>query len=136
MMKIANYLDAAQNINVNERSQTNILKSMLFNHLPHASFVYAQLEPGESQYPHYHKTGMDIFIIQSGSGVVHVGEIERDTLKLINVTEYPIKAGNVYFIDIFQMHAIENTGQNVLEWLNVAPSSHGDKNEDLFIMSE
>jgi len=132
-MEVINYLSLEKDVpNTITRGRTGIKKLLMFNHLPAAGFTYAFLEPKEAQKQHFHKTGMDIFIIQAGSGVVHTGDIHKTSLDLSNRQTTELKKGDVYFIDIYQMHAIENTGSERLVWLNIAPLSHGD--EDLYIL--
>ena len=132
-MKIVNHLSLVEKSDVLTRGKTGLLKNMMFDQLSEAGFVYGCLEAGEAQKQHFHKTGMDIFIIQSGSGIVLTGDIDRNSLDLTNVERHEIKKGDVYFIGIYQMHAIENSGAEKIEWLNIAPLSHG--NEDLYIIN-
>ena len=105
----------------------------LFNHIPEQASIFGLLKPKTAHVKHYHKEGCDIFLITKGNGLLHYGDVDKQG-KLISETTVPIKEGDFYYISTYQMHAIDNTGDTDLCWVNIAPITHEDV--DWFPISE
>ncbi|CAA0106981.1 Oxalate-binding protein [BD1-7 clade bacterium] len=122
MKKLNIYADSTEAINGTDNTQW----SALFDHEPLANVARIRLQPGIVQDRHFHRNGADIFIIIEGQGRLIYGDVSTKTEALVEEKSLEVARGDVYFIDPFQMHALENTGKNDLVWLNIAPGDHAD----------
>ncbi|RYV00645.1 hypothetical protein SOPP22_17715 [Shewanella sp. OPT22] len=98
----------------------------MFEHVEQANLGLIKVAPLQQQQKHFHKQGADIFIITAGKGVLHYGDVCGESGKLLNEMSMAIEVGDVYFVEPYQMHSLENISENeALLLLNIAPSSHG-----------
>ncbi|QBR84597.1 cupin domain-containing protein [Legionella israelensis] len=131
-MRILNYFEVLKEKEQFPQGKTNINIFKLFEQLPEAAFACGYLSPAGKQRKHWHKTGMDIFIIKEGEGILHTADVDKMSETASNFENHSVKAGDIYYIGTYQVHALENSGDIPLIWLNIAPISHGQS--DIFFI--
>jgi len=73
---------------------------------PSQKLAYGIFKPGEGLRAHIHPESSEIYFVVKGGGTVFLGE---------NRSEKKIKAADVLFIPRQTVHAVRNTGEDVLE---------------------
>lgn len=106
-----------------EVSPSGIHYINLFTHESEEASSLNLLMPGQSMKRHFHEHGVDIFCITGGQGELHHGDI-NELGELANEEVFHVKAGDFYYAGTYKLHALVNTGNEPLTYLNIAPSNH------------
>jgi mannose-6-phosphate isomerase-like protein (cupin superfamily) len=72
------------------------------------TITWVEVDPGASQVLHSHDPEQ-VYIVVAGEGVMHVGGETR-----------PVEAGDLVYIPSNTEHGIDNTGEDVLEYISAA----------------
>ena len=87
------------------------------------SLALGYLTPGSIAKPHFHKTGEEVYLILSGDGRAHVGDMKSD-----------IGEGSIIYIPTNTVHALENLSEDYA--LGVLCLSSPRYSDDDFILEE
>ncbi len=88
------------------------------------SIASGYLEPKQKALPHFHKVSEEIYYVVFGSGKVRVGD-----------TTERIKKGDVVYIPVGAIHALENTKSNkIMKVLAITSPPYQD--DDIFFVEE
>ncbi|QBR83939.1 cupin domain-containing protein [Legionella israelensis] len=87
-------------------------------------FAIESIPPGKEVTRHYHKEGLDFFMVVSGKGILHTAELDSDGKKVKNEQQQAIKAGDIFAVDPGIIHGMENNSAEPLVVANCAPATH------------
>lgn len=82
----------------------------------------AEIAPGKSVRPHYHKKGVEIYQILKGQGVMNLGTIKNK--KVTWQKSQKVKQDSCFSIYSRQVHQLTNNSKTKLDLLFVCPDSH------------
>ncbi|HUW63621.1 MAG TPA: cupin domain-containing protein [Spirochaetia bacterium] len=83
----------------------------------------ATLGPHKKVGAHFHKEGVEIYLIVEGSGIIHTG-ISAINGQVSWNPSVPVQKGDVFSITPGQVHQLENTGDDNLLLVFGCPASH------------
>ncbi len=86
------------------------------------SFFIAEILPNTWLRPHYHESGIELYQILDGKGVMKTGKRERD--QIIWEEEFPVEKGDCFTIPEGIVHQIGNLTPDSLIAGFTCPPSH------------
>jgi mannose-6-phosphate isomerase-like protein (cupin superfamily) len=92
----------------------------------------AELAPGKAVTAHYHSTGVEIYFIAEGDGIMHTGLVKDKNLVQWN-KPLTVKTGDCFNVEAREVHQLQNTADKRLLVVFGCPNSH--LNQDRFIVN-
>ena len=101
-----NLADIAENQVLGGKVKTLLTPEKLGKDNPSQKFAHGDFKPGEGLRAHLHPESSEIYFVVKGDGTVFLGE---------SLTDKRIRAGDILFIPPRTIHAVKNTGKEILE---------------------
>lgn len=87
------------------------------------SLYGAELLPGITLKPHYHKSGIETYQIIEGKGTMYIGSLEGND-RISWETTIHVQKGDCFTIDEGKVHQLSNPNDESLKVVFGCPSSH------------
>jgi oxalate decarboxylase/phosphoglucose isomerase-like protein (cupin superfamily) len=97
--------------------------------VPDSISTLMRMSPGAVMEEHYHRAGVDIFLVLSGDAVLTTAALDEQG-RPVNYCHQPLRAGDFYHLQPLQIHSLRNVGAEDLVWLNIAPANHAHTADD------
>lgn len=119
-LNLTNYKAALKDAKVDPKVGIKI--APLTNDQSFAVYV-TEIPPSQKVGAHYHHSGLEVYGILSGSGVIHTAVPGQDNMP-INIQSKSVMAGDFFNIQAGVIHQLENTGHEPLLLIFGCPASH------------
>ena len=96
------------------------------------SLLIAEIEAGRTMKPHFHKKGIEIYLIYEGSGKIRIGKFSKS--KLIWDNEFPLNKGDCFTVSENKVHQLVNNSSANMTVIFISPMSH--LNKDRFFINQ
>jgi mannose-6-phosphate isomerase-like protein (cupin superfamily) len=90
---------------------------------PAFSFFGAEIAGGTKLRAHYHREGLEIYYILSGTGRMSLGDC-RDGSSITWKEDFEVRAGDCFTVQAGVAHQLHNTGDTVMNALFGSPADH------------
>lgn len=101
-------------------SETDIEVSILFEGV--MDLIVAELKPGRVLSPHYHLNGSEYYQVLSGKAKMKLGQVDENRVTWSDSIE--LQGGDVIEVKEKIVHVLENSGDEVVRLIFIAPKSH------------